>query len=698
MKSFLPKYFFIIITLMLAFQLNSQMVYPDTIKTSDRIRLLNHNTIDEYFFIYNSYMSSAASATEKLHTRMGLKYIAQVPTCSAGGLTNTASTSCISPTTNSDIINEFTDNLKCSGGASLIEISVPLKIENSASSHRYFVQILLANCNNSNITLGNIQVSNAAGGTAFGTTIANGSPTVNSYSFSLITIRLSTVAGQTDRVNVEFMQNGTTALAASVGYIDTTLNLFRLRITSDNLMSINQVSLSIYSPSGTNRTTTGIANCSISNNCIENYFCSGTVCNECKENCLTCSGPGSNQCTTCNRHTREWKNASAAGQVCTMEYTDITKFQNIITKFTAPKTNRLTLGFWAYAQMDFATSCISVVIDNYFITSFSFDYASASRDLKSYTVILENNLSTFLGINNWATLASEATKPTRQSIFGTISGVERRWVYIRSGMSYDHKRFYQSLKYADNANTIVKQYLEQTLENQTVMLSPAVLRTTEPFKYFYRLANFGNLRILNASTIQNTQQFLYIKNLYIFREYLPENFEHQYFDLHKFIVPQDYPELLFALPFDDFNFQIPYSVPIYDFDYLTLTKSTLLLTSSLGSPTFRAPENFVRLDLLSLNGTSLQKYTNTSLVATTNMTNGGNTLYSYEDNVGFACNNNFLLNYLEGSPNTCVNQCLNSYMMHAGTFYNQKGRCNYKCTTGMTCNTNVAQLTTLSSA
>ena len=49
MKSYLSKYFFVIVTLMLAFQLNSQMVYPDTIKTNDRIRLLNHNNIDEYF-------------------------------------------------------------------------------------------------------------------------------------------------------------------------------------------------------------------------------------------------------------------------------------------------------------------------------------------------------------------------------------------------------------------------------------------------------------------------------------------------------------------------------------------------------------------------------------------------------------------------------------------------------------------------
>ncbi len=92
---------------------------------------------------------------------------------------------------------------------------------------------------------------------------------------------------------------------------------FQEKYQSNNQLSLNQVSLTIYSPSGTNRTTTGIANCSLSNNCVENYFCSGTTCTECKENCLTCSGPGSNQCTTCNVHTSEWRNSSAAGQVCT---------------------------------------------------------------------------------------------------------------------------------------------------------------------------------------------------------------------------------------------------------------------------------------------------------------------------------------------------------------------------------------------
>ena len=142
MKSFKQSYILLILFMLSTLHINCQMIYSDTIKTNDRIRLLNHSDIDEYFFIYNSYMSSAA-VVEKLHTRLGMKYQSQIPTCTAGTLTNTLSSTCITPATNSDLIPIFTDNLRCNNAASYINVSVPLEIENSTSSHNYFVQIVV---------------------------------------------------------------------------------------------------------------------------------------------------------------------------------------------------------------------------------------------------------------------------------------------------------------------------------------------------------------------------------------------------------------------------------------------------------------------------------------------------------------------------------------------------------------------------
>lgn len=331
------------------------------------------------------------------------------------------------------------------------------------------------------------------------------------------------------------------------------------------------------------------------------------------------------------------------------------------------------------------------------MVSFNFDYSSATKDFRSFTVIVEDNLSILRGISDFSTL--DSNKTNFQYIYDSVSSIEMRWINVKAAMSYDHGKFYQNIEFAKDQNTVSKTTTNNILLNQTIVKSPNVYQTNFAFKKIYRSTDEETIRILNASLVAGTDKHVYIKNLIVLRDYLEVEFKIQYynFDTTNF-SENDYPEVALFLGFDEFNYTFPYSVSGYTREFGVNSSKTITLTATTATPTFKCPTNFLRLETLPKN----KKFVTADLNTTTNLTTTGSMLAAFDDNKAFVCTGSNFLNYQSSGSFSCDSSCLNSispkYITYPGVYWNSKGRCNYQCSSSMSCDTSSSSLSNISAA
>ena len=112
-------------------------------------------------------------------------------------------------------------------------------------------------------------------------------------------------------------------------------------------------------------------------------------------------------------------------------------------------------------------------------------------------------------------------------------------------------------------------------------------------KYFYRI---GETITMSIKHTKNSP--FYIRNLYLFQEYIPEKIMHtKYYALDKFVSSTTLPEILFSLPFNNLS-KGSYTYTTKAFTYITNKEVTISLTPTTSNPDLNPPNSFQRLNLL----------------------------------------------------------------------------------------------------
>ena len=171
--------------------------------------------------------------------------------------------------------------------------------------------------------------------------------------------------------------------------------------------------------------------------------------------------------------------------------------------------------------MKSSNQMVNFVLGNHFVVSVE---ASSTSDVKLMCTMYEK-LYRIYGIGTQTNSASLMTIINQNNIPYNnivISNVDAKWFYTRCAMSFDQAVFYL-LGSADGIIINVPGN-ETALPIETLYTTPTISNDVF-FKTNYRNGDTISFTISNASSTF-TQFFL--KNIYIFREYIPYNMNFQY--------------------------------------------------------------------------------------------------------------------------------------------------------------------------
>jgi len=373
--------------------------------------------------------------------------------------------------------------------------------------------------------------------------------------------------------------------------------------------------------------------------CGDGFYCdrdiNGTECKQCQEKkCKSCDII-SQKCTECFLISvdGQWNPPGGKGDdlSCDLDYIDITKVKlNERKKIEVPPAIhwRVTIDFWIWIS---DTSVLSdseinmniVYKDFLALTLRCFPeglkiYATPIEWLYEYPTWDEDEESQKI---NYYKQHMEAMK--RQDIVDflrntvgsydevTIQDLVRNatsnWVYIRYAFNIDSSKHYLNDLPVSNLR------VAQIFKDQTGM----------PFhmKKFYGINKNTYLYFNNFYHPLKDEQYeadpkknitIYIRNLNIFREYIPQNIITKYFNLYKIDNPKKFPQLLISFPFSGFAFTGTDANTIKGYNYYiredngVVNEGTIEITKysvefDEGIKTLRPPRNFWRLNFLELN-------------------------------------------------------------------------------------------------
>ncbi len=385
--------------------------------------------------------------------------------------------------------------------------------------------------------------------------------------------------------------------------------------------------------------------CNIDTNpCVEGYMCKGGSCVKCDYSCFSCSSPNSN--TDCgNECSVIGTTATSITGKCDIGYVDLSKFDNIIIKNVGPpRTNRMTYAFWFFAQKDS-------------------DSENEEKSISTQFLTLKFKDKIRCEINDENIENEEIAEETMED------EMYNKWVYIKCGYSKDHdmktKIFLQIYYEGEIKKNIIKNVNDDNVDFNHL-------------KYFFRENELVTLNFDGFSLFK----YFYMKSFYIFKEYLPEPYyNNKYFQLEKFVEPNTYGEIIFALPLDLLERKTDYySVKYYSYD-TSITTYDLKLYLKKDS-NFKPPRNFQRLNLLTEPNT---KFSSPDLNEILSIPLSPNDYYKNIDEKPFSCSENSFLNYDTSLGSSCKDKCPDNWSMVHG-IHNNKGICNYKCDSNLISN------------
>ena len=395
----------------------------------------------------------------------------------------------------------------------------------------------------------------------------------------------------------------------------------------------------------------------VSNPCISGYYCIGGVCKKCHPSCFDCVNGGlSTDCSSrCNSHSALMSPDKGS---CTLGYIDLNQFEDFDIEdiIPPPRNNRLTISFWMYVN-GFPQTFVDATLNNTFSENIDFNFKFETNYLKITCGKNEGNAMNSNALNSW--------------------------FYTKCAVSFDNeddKQNYLYIKYFDktNFNYIIKSNNAKSL-NRT--------NCGHDFKKYYEPDDYISLHFYKFNKLNHDEHTcnVYMKQLVIFREFLPEPYDNKYFSVEKLLTSTlELPEVLFIIPFDELKKESnKYKIKCYSYPQ-NIEENEIIISPREGSDfNLHPPKLFKRLNLLEKN----KKYLSTDLLEIGDITiNEENTLLASYEGVPLSCADNFFLYYdiasTETDPTTykgsCSENCPSDYTMVFG-LGDRKGFCNKKC-------------------
>ena len=391
----------------------------------------------------------------------------------------------------------------------------------------------------------------------------------------------------------------------------------------------------------------GLTECSLYG-CVPGSYCSDSTCYECDTQCKGCHSSEKMRCRSCyitaieplwrNHHLKDYNGS------CTFEFFPLNKVESHNIKVPIPLSHRMTFEFWIHihnpknlCDQDVQPSFSSFVLKDFFtiglhpnnkddnsaifvLVPFEFFYP-----LDKNIVLMDDLYNKYLNVY-----------PGIQYVTLEIKNVTSRWIYIRGGISYPHRRMFLNGKEKDlNAFPFI--YNDDKTNHNFLM------------RKFYRK---GDTTLLKIQGFQYLGTDVYVRNFNLYSEYIFNKINNpNYFNLHTIPDITTYPQLIFSVPFTHITvnsnlYQIKYD--IYDFsDQLSegdLQKHSIEQIAPLIRVKLVPKKNFYRLNFLAFDN---KEYSSTDIdpskVRNIECLGTENKKYCYDDGQPYICQNGFNL-------------------------------------------------------
>ena len=637
-RIFLPMHACFLIFLLL-FPICHLDITPHSSNQYDAPFYFSTDSKSNHFFIYAEYVTSSSS--DIVYSKYNIKF----------NPSSTSSVSSCSATTDSDLSEIFSSKTS----------SLTINLHSILSTeYIYYLKVGICSPSTSDIEI-----------------------KINSSSTSLSCKRLP----PSYVILTIQKQTGTSNIIITCTKTDNTINSIEIPISNDyeiKTVDVNDgmtnyiLTVQILSKNKT-FTRNGNSSCNKEgdNKCLEGYFCNENTCSKCHELCSECYASHLNSCTQCKIIDNDDQHTTSTE--CEINYIDMTQLGNIEIDITPPKAHRVTLGVWVFVPYvnELTTKPIHIALQDFVVISIQ---KSAQNN---------NKLAFFCTVNE-AYYRSEVTESTDaigdtqlDNIPNMLKRVEDseisngKWVYTECAMSFFHEQFY--IKVNDNIE-------RKTIEHEVF---GADVANDSYFKNYYKQGDTTKLRILNAygmvSTIPNQPKGkIYLRNIWVFSEYMPQDLKYYYHDLTKITETKKIKDLLFSLPLD--KLFLPYLSPyIYAVEHSLNHYKKKVYVLKQPEASFAPARNLKRLKLLDAN----KKYrsetgtTDTTSTSTTALVDVNNNNFKCEDNsnkviVGTSITTS--TGTVISSPYICSNYCPDGYAL-LRLNDNSYNHCTLECST-----------------
>ena len=439
--------------------------------------------------------------------------------------------------------------------------------------------------------------------------------------------------------------------------------------------------------------------------CIPGTFCStDTICIECDYQCRTCFDKTPMNCKSCYSIAifPQWQYdyQFGKGTQCTFEFYPLNKVESGNINVPIPLNYRITLEFWMFihdptylTNKDLRPSLSSFIYKDFF----TFSLHQKEDDYNSIMLILTPFEYFYPFKKQYSTIDHfyqnyKSDYPALQYLKVPLYNVTSKWVYVKAGLSYTHKKIFINDEemdldyipmYANDDETTYKYLLRK----------------------FYRRYETTYLRIQGFEYI-NTD--VYVRNLNFYSEYMFNNINSpNYFNMHEISNTLVYPQLMLSVPFtyvtvDPKKMYVRYEV--YDFsgqytdisenpDEVVINEIKMVLIRDYLAPS----KNFYRLNFLKFKNAEFITSDLFSQTLPIECSNEEGQTYCFEDNQPYICKANYNLlfniygNFTEG---ICIKNCSlvddegneHLFMRLPNIKINQQSRqsitnnlCNYEC-------------------
>ena len=395
-----------------------------------------------------------------------------------------------------------------------------------------------------------------------------------------------------------------------------------LGISSFSLMRRRNLEESSYLGEKCNIIKNGVSN----GKCGDGFFCnSGYKCQKCaKKECKNCD-KNTQECSECFLISvdGQWNPPGGKGTnlKCDLDYIDITKVQiNSQNKIEVPPAIhwRVTMDFWIWISdisvlsreginmniiykdfMAFTLRCFPDGLKIYATPLEWFYEYPTGENYTKYSQYYNDTIEPLIHVDVVNFLKNKVGSYGEVTMEDLVKNAGSNWVYIRYAFNLDKS----------------KHYLNDLPESNLKVSQIYTKQTGMPFhfKKFYGVNKMTYLLFQNFHNplMNNKNITIYLRNLNIFKEYMPQNIITKYFNLHSIDSPSEFPQLLVSFPFSNLisESQNTYKMKGYNYykrldsgeidDQIEITEYNLVLDSDI--KTLRPPRNFWRLNLLKLN-------------------------------------------------------------------------------------------------